>query len=46
MTEDDVIKKMLELALWLVNREDDSDTIELKVDNLNMKFVAWVDGEI
>lgn len=43
LTDSDVVINMLELAGYLAMQNDDSNQIELKINNLNMKFEAWTD---
>lgn len=42
MSKEDVIYNMLELANYLA-KQDNAHEIDVKVENLNMRFEAWMD---
>lgn len=41
LTNQDVIKNMLEIALFLSQQEDESNDIEVTVNNLQMHFEVY-----
>ena len=43
MTKEDVVRNMLEIALYLAQQGKDVNEIDVKVKDLNMHFEAWMD---
>ena len=43
LSKEDVVRNMLEIALYLAQRGKDVNEIDVKVKNLNMHFEAWMD---
>ena len=43
MSNKDVVHNMLEIALYLVQQGKDVNEIDVKVNDLNMHFEAWMD---
>lgn len=41
ITDKDVVKNMLEIALYLAEKEDNSNDIEVEVNGLYMHFETW-----
>lgn len=41
ITDKDVVKNMLEIALYLAEQKDDSNDIEVNVNGLYMHFETW-----
>ena len=45
ITKDDVAQNMLEIALYLAQKEKEMNTVDITVNNLHMHFEAWTDEE-
>ena len=43
MSKEDVVHNMLEIALYLAQQGKDTHEINVKVENLNMRFEACMD---
>lgn len=41
ITDKEVVENMIEIALYLAEKEDDSNDIEVEVNGLYMHFEAW-----
>lgn len=46
LTEKDIKNNMLELAMYLAEREDVSNEIEAELLGLHMRFEIWTEGII
>ncbi len=44
LTQEDVAQNMLEIAVYLAQKED-VNTVDVTVDELHMHFEAWTDEE-
>lgn len=44
LTQEDVAQNMLEIALYLAQKED-VNTVDMTVNDLHMHFEAWMEGE-
>jgi hypothetical protein len=45
MSKQEVVKNLLEVALWLAQDKEDVNTLDIKIKNLNIHFEAWTDEE-
>ena len=43
MSKEDIVRNMLEIALYLAQQGKDVNEIDVKVKDLNMHFKAWRD---
>ena len=43
LSKEDVVRNMLEIALYLSQQDKDAHDIDVKVKDLNMHFEAWMD---
>lgn len=43
MSKEDVVHNMLEIAFYLAQQGKDVNEIDVKVNDLNMHFEAWMD---
>lgn len=45
ITKEEVAQNLLEVALYLVQNEENANEIDMKVKNLNIHFETWTDEE-
>lgn len=46
ITKKEVAENLLEVALYLAQNEENVNTIDVKINDLNIHFEAWTDEEM
>lgn len=45
MSKEEVAQNLLEVALYLAKNEENMNTLDIKIKNLNIHFEAWIDED-
>ena len=45
LSQEDVVRNMLEIAFYLAQWDKDAHEIDVKVKNLNTRLEAWMDSD-